>query len=141
MPKLEELEEGVAAAKREVAVAEALAKEYRRKQHMAEEEAGRASHRLNEAREALEEAVLKQHEAIHGKPVSFDDRYEFEKRWDAKVAEQQRRQEEYVAHREAEQRNQEELQRKNTEDILKEMDVRIDGQIVPAEVIRTNLGL
>lgn len=129
MTKLEELEEVVAATKREVAVAEALATEYRRKQQMAEEEVNLANRRLDEARLALEGAIADRHDAVHGKPVSFDDRMAFEKRWDARLEERQKR----YAEREA--------KRKATQGILDELDARVDGQIVPAEVLRTNLGL
>lgn len=128
MTKLEELEEVVAATKREVAVAEALATEYRRKQQMAEEEVSLANRRLDEARLALEAAIADRHDAVHGKPVSFDDRMEFEKRWDARLEERQKR----YAEREA--------KRKATQGILDELDARVDGQIVSAEVVRTNLG-
>jgi hypothetical protein len=102
MTKLEELEEAVAAAKRDVAVAEALKNEYNRKADMAREEVGKADRRLDEARVALEEAVTEQYQAIHGKPVSFDDRYEFEKRWDARIEGERKYREEREAQRKAE---------------------------------------
>ncbi|QED11586.1 hypothetical protein PP914_gp096 [Arthrobacter phage Qui] len=97
MTKLEEFEENVAKAKRDLAVAEALSSEYGKKLAMAREEVHQADRRLDEARISLEEAVTEQYQAIHGKPVSFDDRYEFEKRWDARIEDERKYREEREA--------------------------------------------
>lgn len=85
MSLLEEFAEAVAVAKREVTVAEALEHEYRGKLRMAEEELGHASRRLHEAQLILDNAAVDLNEAAHGKPVSFEDRMDFEKRWDARI--------------------------------------------------------
>lgn len=84
---LEKFTEIVASATRDVSVTEALVREYRGKLRMAEEELSAAHHRLSDGRRGLEDAVVAKHEAIHGQPISVDDRLEFEKRWDAHLEE------------------------------------------------------
>jgi ribosome-binding protein aMBF1 (putative translation factor) len=82
---LDKYTEAVALAQREVYVAEALLSEHRGKLRLAEEEVSDSNRRLETAQNALSRAAVEAHEAVHGKPVSFDDRMEFEKRWDARV--------------------------------------------------------
>lgn len=95
MSALDQYTEAVAAAHREVAVAEALLKEHKDKLRMAEEELSDSHRRLSNAQRDLSNAVVEAHEAVHGKPVSIDDRFEFERRWDARIAEQKARHEAY----------------------------------------------
>jgi hypothetical protein len=122
MTKLEEFTEAVAAATREVSVAEALVREHQGKLRLAEEEAENSRRRLDAARRELEKAVLEKHEAIHGKPVSFDDRMEFEQRWDARLAENK------AIQAERDQRRLEEIK-------------AWDAKIISANDVRENLGL
>lgn len=122
MTKLEELEEAVAAAKRDVAVAEALSSEYRNKAALAEEEVRYSVIRLDRARHVLEAAVLEKHDAIHGQPVSFDDRMAFEKRWDSRIDEMKMRSAQRV---------------KEAQDLVSEF----DGEVVQSSTIVANLGL
>jgi hypothetical protein len=122
MTKLEEFTEAVAAATREVSVAEALVREHQGKLRLAEEEAENSRRRLDAARRELEKAVLEKHEAIHGKPVSFDDRMEFEQRWDARLAENKA------------------IQAERDQRRLGEIKAR-DAKIISANDVRENLGL
>lgn len=97
MSALDEYTEAVAVAQRELYVAEELLIEQQRKLKMADEEVSAAHRRFDEARKALSDAAIAKHEAIHGKPVSIDDRFEFERRWDARVKENAARNARYEA--------------------------------------------
>lgn len=84
---LDELTEVVATAQRELDVSEALLRDHKDKLRMAEDEVNTSRRRHDAARISLAKAAVAKHEAVHGKPVSFEDRMAFEQRWDAKVAE------------------------------------------------------
>lgn len=99
MSALDKYTEAVATAQREVHVAEALLNEHKGKLRLAEEEVSDSRRRLDDARYELSNAAVAAHEAVHGKPVSIDDRFEFERRWDARVAEQKAKQEAYAAYK------------------------------------------
>lgn len=83
---LDKYTEAVASAERDVYVGQALVREHESKLTLAREELDASRKHMYRAKQDLERAAVALHEAVHGKPVSFDDRYEFEKRWDAKVA-------------------------------------------------------
>lgn len=85
MSAIDKYTEAVAAAQRESDIAEALWVEHKSKLKLAEEEVNNSNRRLEAARHALSQAAVDAHEAVHGKPVSIDDRFEFERRWDARV--------------------------------------------------------
>lgn len=91
MSAMDNFTEAVALAQREVVVAETLVREHQNKLRLAEDEANESRDRLSKAKVALADAAVKAHEAVYGRPVSFDDRMEFEKRWDARVEENNRR--------------------------------------------------
>lgn len=91
MSALDKFTEAVAAAQREADVAKALLREHKHKLRMAEEEVQISQRRLEQTQADLSEAAVKLHEAVHGKPVSIDDRFEFERRWDARFKEHQER--------------------------------------------------
>lgn len=117
MSALDKYTEAVAVAQREVYVAEALWNDHKGKLRLAEEEVSDSNRRLGAAQNALAKAAVEAHEAVHGKPVSFDDRMEFEKRWDARVESAKAKNAAY----EADMKERKAREAKKTQDLLDEV--------------------
>jgi chromosome segregation ATPase len=139
MSALDEYTEAVAAAQREVDVAKALLSDHQDKLRMAEAEVNASNQRLDDARHALSNAAVAAHEAVHGRPVSIDDRFEFERRWDARVAERKAKRDAtnalYAADRKAE-ADKKAAEARAKIDEAKNLLSDLEKSVVPASEIR-----